>query len=199
MLHNALWGYTTQRLHWDGSSWPCPQFCRTWEDSWDRHRPPWLSSPEIWKLIISFLTSTTIETFTFCWYQQVSLCNNQSLRTSDEDKSFTVTLPPSFLRMVHLTYSSLASVTYAALLASKGALWDSSLSFSGLRRKIAALPYKAISASVLMVAAYCQTKLMKCFDVSHMLKWFLYKSVWLWSNNSYLVLLTNEKSSSVSL
>ena len=134
MLNNALRGYTTQRLHWDGSSWPCPQFCRTWEDSWDRHRPPWLSSPEIWKLIISFLTSTTIETFTFCWYQLICFCHHQPLPTSFVVKTVTVTLPPSLLVMVHFRYSSLTSVTYAAVFASNGELWAEILSLSGFRR-----------------------------------------------------------------
>ncbi len=40
MLHNALWGYTAQRAHWGGSSWPCPQSYRTLEGSWGR--PPCL-------------------------------------------------------------------------------------------------------------------------------------------------------------
>ena len=66
MLHNALQGYTTQRLHWDGSSRPCPQFCRTWEDSWVWHHPPWLSSPKIWKhTLFSFLNSAAFASFTF--------------------------------------------------------------------------------------------------------------------------------------
>ena len=33
-LHNALWGCTAQQAHADGSSWPCPRSCQTWEGSW---------------------------------------------------------------------------------------------------------------------------------------------------------------------
>ena len=61
--------------------------------------------------------------------------DDQSLPTSFVAKTVTVTLPPSLLLMVHFTYSSLTSVTYAAAFASNGALWAAILSFSGSRRK----------------------------------------------------------------
>uniref|UniRef100_A0A0E9W974 Uncharacterized protein n=1 Tax=Anguilla anguilla TaxID=7936 RepID=A0A0E9W974_ANGAN len=45
-----------------------------------------------------------------------------------------VTLPPSLLMSFPLRYISLGSATKKAVLASKGVVWASILSFSGFRR-----------------------------------------------------------------